>query len=92
MKWLLVGLAVLAGLSNPIQSASNAGLNKALGSVLPAALAIYGIALCGLLLCVPFLGLHWREVGAKAAGAPWWVWLGGLCNLVFVLAAALTTR
>jgi transporter family-2 protein len=24
--------------------------------------------------------------------APWWVWLGGFCNAVFVLAAAVTTQ
>lgn len=92
MRWLLIGLAVLAGLSNPVQSVANAGLNKAPGQVVPAALAIYGVALCGLLLCAPFLGLSLRDLGARTARAPWWAWLGGLCNLMFVLAAALTTQ
>jgi transporter family-2 protein len=92
VKIALFALAVLAGLSNPIQSAANAGLNKALGSAIPAAFAIYAVALLGLLLCVPFLGLHVRDVGAKALSAPWWVWLGGLCNVMFVLAGALATR
>lgn len=92
MQALLVGLAVMAGLSNPFQSAANAGLNKALGQVVPAALVIYAVALCSLLLCAPFLGLSFRGFAGRAAGAPWWVWVGGLCNMMFVLAAALATQ
>ena len=92
MRWLLLGVAVLAGLSNPIQSAANAQLGKSLGHVLPAALAIYGVALAGLLLCIPVLGLPLRDVAARAAGAPWWAWAGGLCNLAFVLSAAVATQ
>ncbi len=92
MQWLLVGLAALAGLSNPVQSAANAGLNKAMGQVVPAAAAIYAVAVAGLLLCAPFLGLSLRGLGAGAAGAPWWAWLGGPCNLMFVVAAALCTQ
>ena len=92
MQFLLIGLAVLAGLSNPIQSAANAALNKSLQQVVPAALLIYGVALCCLLLCAPFLGLSLRELGPRMAGAPWWAWLGGICNAMFVLAAALATQ
>jgi len=92
MQWLLYPLAVLAGLSNPVQSASNAGLNKTLGQVVLAALVIYGVALAGLLACAPFLGVSLRGVGGKLAEAPWWAWVGGLCNLCFVLTAALCTQ
>lgn len=92
MHLLLILFVVLAGLSNPVQSAANAGLNKALGQVVPAALVIYAVALTGLLLCAPFLGVSLRGLGSKAAAAPWWVWLGGICNLMFVLAGALATQ
>jgi transporter family-2 protein len=92
MQFLLIGLAVLAGLSNPIQSAANAALNKAMQQVIPAALAIYGVAIVCLLLCAPFLGLSLREVGPKLGSIPWWAWVGGICNAIFVLAAALATQ
>jgi transporter family-2 protein len=29
---------------------------------------------------------------ARAIAAPWWVWLGGICNAIFVLAAAVATQ
>lgn len=92
MNWLLYPLAVLAGLSNPVQSAANAGLNKALGQVVAAACCIYLVAACALLALAPFLGLSLRGLLGKALAAPWWVWIGGLCNLLFVLAGALCTQ
>ena len=92
MQFLFVGLAMLAGLSNPIQSAANAALNKALGHPLIAASVIYAIALTGLLLCGLITGLPLRGAGARFAGIPWWAYAGGLCNLVFVLAGATATQ
>ncbi len=92
MQWFLIGLAVIADLSNPIQSAVDAGLNKALGQLLPSVIIIYGVALVGLMVCSPFLAISLRGLGSKATGAPWWVWIGGLCNLIFVLAAATATQ
>ena len=92
MKAGLIALTVLAGLSNPIQSASNSGLNKAVGQVIPAVLAIYVVALIGLAACAPFFGLSLRDLPAKAVAAPWWAWLGGLCNLMFVMAATIATK
>jgi transporter family-2 protein len=92
MKWLLMGLAIAAGLSNPIQSAANAGLKKSLGQVMPSAIAIYAVALVTLLVVSPFLGLSLRGLPVRAMGAPWWVWLGGICNAVFVLSAAMATQ
>jgi transporter family-2 protein len=92
MQWLLVGLAALAGLSNPVQSAANAGLNKALGQPVVAAFAIYGVALLGLLVLAPFVGLSLRGVGGRFATVPWWAWAGGLCNALFVIAGAVVTK
>lgn len=92
MQFVLIGLAVLAGLSNPIQSAANAALNKAMQQVIPAALTIYAVAIVGLLCCAPFLGLSLRDLGPRFGAIPWWAWVGGLCNALFVLAAALATQ
>ena len=92
MNPFLIAIAALAGLVIPIQSAANAQLTKGLGQVVVSALAIYVVALFGLLLCTPFLGVSLRGLGPKATGLPWWAWIGGLCNLAFVLVAALTTQ
>ena len=92
MNLFFIGMAMLAGVTIPLQSAANAQLNKGLGQVSIAALAIYVVALCGLLLCAPFMGMSLTGFGMRAATIPWWAWAGGICNLLFVLAAALTTQ
>jgi bacterial/archaeal transporter family-2 protein len=91
MKAFLFALAALAGLSNPIQSAANAGLNKALGPALTG-FVVYTVAVGGLLCLSPFLGLSLRDAGSRFAAVPWWAWVGGLCNVTFVLAGALATK
>lgn len=91
MNALFFALAVMAGLSNPIQSAANAGLNKAVGPVL-AAFTVYAVAIGGLICLAPFLGLSLRDAGGRFAAVPWWAWVGGLCNVTFVLAGALATK
>ncbi len=92
MKFLFFGLALLAGLSNPIQSAANAALNKSTGQTVLTALVIYAVALCGLAACAAFLGVSFRNLGGRLGGLPWWAFVGGLCNLVFVLTAAVSTQ
>jgi len=56
MKVLFFLLALAAGFGNPIQSAANAGLNKALGPALTV-LTVYSVALAALLCTLPFLGI-----------------------------------
>ena len=92
MKWGFIALAILAGLSNPVQSAANAGLNKALGNPLLAVLVIYGVSLVGLAVLTPFLGLPFRALAEKASVVPWWAWIGGFCGLTFALSATIATR
>ena len=90
--WFLVGLACAAGLSNPIQSAANAALHKALSQNILVVLAIYGVALGGLAVLSPFLGVSVRGLGGRLSGVPWWAWTAGLCNLLFILASATATK
>lgn len=92
MAALFYALVVLAGLSIPVQSAANSALNKGLGQTAMALLVIYGVAVLGLLACMPFLGLALGNVTHRASAMPWWAYVGGLCNLLFVLAAATTTQ
>ena len=92
MKALFFGLAFLAGLSNPIQSAANAALNKASGNPVVTAACIYGVAIATLAIVAAIWGFPLRESLAKATDAPWWAWIGGACGLVFVFAGALATK
>ncbi|MCR0984466.1 DMT family transporter [Roseomonas populi] len=92
MGWLAWLAAVVAGIGNPVQSAAGARLHEGMGSTALAALVVYAVALLGLLLLSPFLGLSFRDLGPRLAGLPWWAWVGGLCNLAFVLAGMLATR
>ncbi len=94
MQALFFGLAFLAGLSNPLQSAANAALNKGLGQPVAAAMVVYAVAIAGLLACagiamvvgVPLMGL------GQLRTAPWWAFVGGLCQLTLTLEAAVSTQ
>ncbi len=40
----------------------------------------------------PFLGLSLRDLGARVAQAPWWVWLGGICNATFLFSTLIVAK
>lgn len=90
--WIFYAVAVAAGLSNPVQSAVNAALNKGVGQPLASAFVIYGVAILGLAAASVVYGLSTGGFGGRFGGIPWWAFAGGLCNLVFVLASAVCTR
>ena len=92
MTWLLSAFAVLAGISNPLQSGSNSALLKATSAPVVAAFIVYAIGSICLLACIPFLGFPLRETTAKLAGVPWWAFIGGICNAVFLMATLLVTK
>ena len=96
MGALFYGLALLAGLSNPLQSAANAALNKGFKQPLAAAVVVYAVALAGLALCVlagwVFFGTTVRGMAGRLTTLPPWAFLGGLCQLTFTLAAAVATQ
>ena len=92
MKLLFFGLAVLAGLSNPVQSAANSALNKALGNPVVAAACVYGVAVVTMAIVAAVWGFPVREAFAKTADVPWWAWVGGAGGVVFVFAGALATK
>lgn len=90
--WVFYLIAVAAGLSNPVQSAINATLNKGLGQPLVSAFVIYGVALSTLVVGSLVYGLSTKGLGGRFGEVPWWAFTGGVCNLVFVLASAIATR
>ena len=92
MKLLFFGLAILAGLGNPIQSAANAGLNKAFGNSVVAASCVYGVAIVTMAIVAAVCGYPMRTLLANTAGVPWWAWTGGACGVMFVFAGALATK
>ena len=90
MTWLYALVAVVAGLSNPLQSGANSEFVKHTG-VVPAAFYVYATGAIVLVLAIPFFGLGGitRE---KLANVPWWAWVGGLCNVTFLLATLTVTK
>ena len=84
--------AIIAGISNPLQSGSNSELMKRMGTPIVAAFAVYLVAGLVLLLCIPFFGFPLRSAIGKLGGAPWWIAIGGVCNVTFLLASLTITK
>jgi bacterial/archaeal transporter family-2 protein len=84
MKIVFAALAVGAGMAAAMQAATNAGLSKSTG-LGPALIVNTVIVLTGA------TGL-WAATGAKTtffpAGAPWTLYLGGLCGFVIIASLA----
>lgn len=92
MNWLLPLFAVIAGISNPLQSATNSALSKGIQAPLVSGFIVYAVGALCLLVCIPFVGLPLRSAFDKLGGVPWWVYLGGVFNAVFLLASLLVTK
>lgn len=80
---LALVLGVVGGGLIPAQTAINSQLSGRLGAVLPASLVSFavGSAGLGLLTVVTGTAVPWATT---ATGQPWWIWLGGICGLVFL--------
>jgi bacterial/archaeal transporter family-2 protein len=76
-------VGVLAGGLIPFQTAINTRLSVRLGAVLPASLVSFAVGTLGLGIVVLATGtsVPWA---VTAAGQPWWIWIGGVCGLVFL--------
>ncbi len=85
MTWIVVLLAIGAGLANPFQAGTNAELNKQLGAPLWAGVVVYGTGLLGLLLMQVFLREAFPAVG-RAGSVSWWAWGGGLISIASTMA------
>ena len=78
-------LVTLAGAATALQAPLNARLSTAVGSAVNAALVSFlvgTLALIGLALVFQV-----RPDMAAARALPWYAWMGGLCGVVFVIAA-----
>jgi len=78
-----VALAILVGAAIPIQTGINTRLARHLGVTLLSSAVSFAIGTIGLVLAVALTGTR-LPIAATAASQPWWVWIGGVCGLVFL--------
>ena len=83
MTYVAVVLAVLVGMSIPVQTSINTRLARHLGATLIASLVSFGVGTLGLGLAVLASGTA-LPLRATAASQPWWIWIGGVCGLIFL--------
>jgi transporter family-2 protein len=91
LAWIILLVALGAGVANPFQAATNAQLNKQLHQPLWAAIVVYATGLAGLLLVQCFTRAPLPS--AQAGGVNWWAWTGGIISLLStVVGLTLTQR
>ncbi len=83
MTYLAVVLAVLVGMSIPVQTSVNTRLARHLGVTLLASLVSFGVGTVGLGIAVLVSGTA-LPLRTTAASQPWWIWIGGVCGLIFL--------
>ena len=85
MSLVLIALLLGAGAGAliPFQTAINSRLAGRLGAIFPASLISFAVGTVGLGLLVLVTGtpMPWQ---ATAIGQPWWIWIGGVCGLIFL--------
>jgi transporter family-2 protein len=85
MPWVLFLLALAAGAANPLQSGSNAQLNRQLLSPVWAGILVYATGLLGLLLVQLFLRQPFPTT-QRFAQVDGWAWLGGVVSIASTMA------
>ena len=91
MRYLILGLVVLAGVFQPAQVAANSRLRKAVESPSLAALLSFLIGCAALM--VLFLSISSdRGRLSRATGGPWWAWIGGLSGAFSVFIAIVAAQ
>ena len=85
MTWVIFLIALAAGASNPLQSGTNAQLNKQLGSPLWAGLTVYLSGLLFLLLIQIFVRQPLPGADKALSVSPW-AWFGGIISIAATMA------
>ena len=88
MVWLLILIALLAGMFLPVQSGINAELRVVAGHPLSAAAIQFLVGAAGLIVVLVAVRAPLPAM-AKLSSAPWWVWMGGLCGANYIVVAIL---
>ena len=84
MIWLLLFLALLAGMVLPVQTGVNSQLSRLVGNSTLAALISFSVGTLALLLYSLALRLPLPAV-SEVARAPFWIWTGGLLGAFFIV-------
>lgn len=83
MNLVAVVLAIAVGATIPAQTAINSRLARHLGVTLLASMVSFLVGTVGLALAVVATGTK-MPLASVASSQPWWVWIGGVCGLVFL--------
>ncbi len=83
MAVVAVVLAVLVGAVIPVQTGVNTRLARHMGVTLLASLVSFAVGTAGLGIVVVLTRTP-LPLAATAASQPWWIWVGGVCGLVFL--------
>jgi transporter family-2 protein len=86
--WPYYLFAIAAGAMLPIQFGINAQLASWVGSPLRATLVSFAVGTLVLFAATLVFARGWPA--DRAAGAPWWVWLGGFLGAFYVLGSVVT--
>ncbi len=92
--WVLVVLALIAGVAVPVQFAANARMGGAAGGPVTAAAISFFIGTAALLLVVAGILLVGRGESPTVPGAmevPWWTWAGGFLGAFYVTMSIILT-
>ena len=91
MSWLLLlPIALAAGMAAPTQFAINTQLRDVVGGPVLAAALSFLVGTVALFATTAVLRRSVPELG-PIAGAPWWMWTGGLLGAFFVCASIILT-
>lgn len=77
-------LGVLAGIGLPIQTSVNTRLRRKAGSPYNASLISFTVAFIFLIVLLIVTGQGVGIPMARLLGEPVWIWLGGICGLIFL--------
>ena len=86
-------LAFVAGLGIALQASVNLELRNRLGNPVLAALVSFlvGTVALTVLWFATARGVA-RPLGTTVAGAPWWIWIGGVLGAYFIWSAIIATQ
>ena len=95
MHYVLIAMAVGAGMLIPVQAGFNSTFKDHAGHPLFGALAnfVVGVGVIILLTAGFVLARQATMPSLSSVGnAPWWAWLGGVCGSIMVFTAIVTVR
>jgi len=87
--WPYLLFALAAGAMLPLQFGINAQLATWIGGALRASLVSFAVGTIALLVAT-LIAARGLPAGERVAGAPWWVWIGGLLGAFYVLGSVVT--